>query len=160
MTDTTAIIAGALIAGSSLLTAGATRPQQGFTVPHQLDPTRVQGVLVPVYQRAIRRAIDELRTRYPHAGNACTLLQSFDLVAACASNIPTAALHKPLTLVAAEDSLAANLDRLLLGHDEREISFLQAHLVRATTRVPSAPNLPRTRPPAERIKSGCLNLDA
>lgn len=136
MTDATSIIAGTLIAGSSLLTAGATRPQPGSTVPLQLDPARVPGVLVPAYQRAIRRAIDELRDRYPHTGNACTLLQSFDLVAACASSIATAtALPEPLTLAAAQDVLAANLDRLLLGHDEREIAFLQEHLFRAAARA-------------------------
>lgn len=136
MTDTSAIIAGTLIAGSSLLTAGDTRPQHSTIVSLQLDPARVPGVLVPIYQRAIRRAIDELRNRYPHTGNACTLLQSFDLVAACASSIPAAAAFpEPLTLAAAQDGLAANLDRLLLGHDEREIAFLQEHLFRAAARA-------------------------
>jgi hypothetical protein len=135
MTDTTSIIAGALIAGSSLLTAANTRPQDSPTVPLQPDPARVQGVLVPAFQRAIRRAIDDLRGQYPHTGNACTLLQSFDLVAACATSIRTAEFPVPATLAGSEAALASGLDRLLLGHDEREIAFLQDHLLGAAARA-------------------------
>ena len=128
--DSAARIAGALAAGSSLLAAKASRtdlPANQDTLTH--DP------LAPVLQRAIRRAIDDLRGQYPHTGNACTLLQSFDLVAACATSLRTAEFPSPATLETTQAALAASLDRLLLGHDEREIAFLQDYLLPSTARA-------------------------
>ncbi len=128
--DTAARIAGALAAGSSLLAAQPAR-----TALPANHAALTQSPLAPVYQRAIRRAIDDLRGRYPHTGNACTLLQSFDLVAACASSIPTARFAAQPTLEGLQAALAAHLARLLLGHDERELAFLQDHLLPATARA-------------------------
>ena len=127
---TAARIAGALATGSSLLASGA-----GSTdLPANLDGLK-QNPLAPVLQRAIRRAIDDLRGRYPHTGNACTLLQSFDLVAACASGLRAAEFPAQGTLEVIQAALDAGLDRLLQGYDEREIFFLQEHLLPATARA-------------------------
>lgn len=128
--DSAARIAGALAAGSSLLAAQPPRTD--------LPANRAalaQRPLAPAHQRAIRRAIDDLRGQYPHTGNACTLLQSFDLVAACASGLRTATFPPPGTLAGIQAALAADLERLLVGHDEREIAFLQDHLLPATARA-------------------------
>jgi hypothetical protein len=128
--DSAARIAGALAAGSSLLAAKANRTD----LPAN-QATLTQNPLAPVLQRAIRRAIDDLRGHYPHTGNACTLLQSFDLVAACATSLRTAEFPAPATVAASQAALAAGLDRLLFGHDEREIAFLQDHLLPSTARA-------------------------
>lgn len=128
--ETAARIAGTLAAGSSLLAANANRT----ALPPNLGAL-TQKPLAPALQRAIRRAIDELRGQYPHTGNACTLLQSFDLVAACASSLPTAEFPPQSTPAAIAAALAADLDRLLFGHDEHEIFFLQEHLLPATARA-------------------------
>lgn len=128
--DTAARIAGTLAAGSSLLASNASRTD----LPANQDILR-QKSLAPVLQRAIRRAVDDLRGQYPHTGNACTLLQSFDLVAACASSILTAEFGALRTLEAIQATLAEDLDLLLIGHDEREIFFLQEHILPATARA-------------------------
>lgn len=128
--DISAHIAGTLAAGSSLLAANASR----IDLPANLAAL-TQRPLTPALQRAIRRAIDDLRGQYPHTGNACTLLQSFDLVAACATSIPTAEFPAQRTLEAIIATLGEDLDHLLIGHDEREIFFLQEHLLPATARA-------------------------
>ena len=128
--DTAARIAGALAEGSSLLAANASRTE----LPPNQDAL-TQSPLAPALQRAIRRAIDDLRGQYPHTGNACTLLQSFDLVAACASSLRTAEFGVQRNLEDIQAGLAAELDRYLLGHDEREIAFLQQRLLPATARA-------------------------
>ena len=128
--DTAARVAGTLAAGSSLIAANASRIELPTTLA-----AITQRPLAPVLQRAIRRAIDDLRGQFPHTGNACTLLQSFDLVAACASSIPTAEFPPQRTLEAIAAVLAEGLDHLLMGHDEREIFFLQEHLLPATARA-------------------------
>jgi len=130
-TDVTAArIAGALAAGGSLLASSANCTD----LPPNLAAL-TQKPLAPALQRATRRAIDDLRGQYPHTGNACTLLQSFDLVAACASSLPTAEFPAQSTPAAIAAALSADLDRLLFGHDEREIFFLQEHLLPATARA-------------------------
>ena len=128
--QTAAYVAGALAAGGSLLAANGSRTD----LPANQD-VLAQGPLAPANQRAIRRAIDDLRGRYPHTGNACTLLQSFDLVAACASGLRTAEFPAQGTLEVIQATLDAGLDRLLQGHDEHEIFFLQEHLLPATARA-------------------------
>ena len=147
MTHIEELIAGALIAGSTLLTANTAfttpAPNAGVTGSDDalitLAPNATfnppDAALAKAYRRAIRRALDDLRSQYPHTGNACTLLQSFDLVAACASSVATAQFPPALMPAAIADTLAANLDRLLQGHDEREIAFLQHHLLPATARA-------------------------
>jgi hypothetical protein len=146
MNDTQKLVAGALLAGAGLLTGDATLLTLAGGVGVNWSSEALAGLLrtlpgqageplTRAYGRAIRRAVDELRHRYPHTGSACTLLPAFDLVAASAGSLAEAQFLQPLEPDAIQAALAASLDSLLFGHDEREIAYLQQHLLPAAARA-------------------------
>ncbi len=100
MKDSQKLVAGALLAGCSLLTGstalitvaggiGVNWTSEALACLWDSHTLAVsQGdALAKAYQRAICHAVGELRRQYSSAGKTGAPLQAFDLVAACAGSI-------------------------------------------------------------------------
>lgn len=147
MKDSQKLVAGALLAGGSLLTgstalitvAGGIGVNWTSEALAGLWDSRAlaagqEDVLAKAYQRAIRQAVGELRRQYTAAAKTSAPLQAFDLVAACAGSIGDAQFPSTLEVADVQRALDDNLASLLYGHDEREVGFLKRNLLPAVAR--------------------------
>lgn len=147
MKDSQKLVAGALLAGGSLLTgstalitvAGGIGVNWTSEALAALWDSRALAVsqgdaLAKAYQRAIRQAVGELRRQYAPVGKTGAALQAFDLVAACAGSIGDAQFPPTLEVAAVQRALDDSLASLLYGHDEHEVAFLKRNLLPAVAR--------------------------
>lgn len=148
LNDTQKLVAGTLLVGASLLTGDATMitvaggigvnwASEGLA---GLWDTRTLGLrqeepLAKAYERAIVRAVADLRDQFRRDSSDHKKLLAFDMVANCADAIGAAQFPPTLEVATIQTSLATSLDRLLLDHDAEEVAYLQRYLLPAVARA-------------------------
>lgn len=95
---------------------------------------RSSGPLADAYAQAIRQAVKALQADYLRTVDGRSDATAFRLVAACADQVAAAEFAATVTNVdTAQDELQRALAQLLHGHDARQITYLQEHLLRSCT---------------------------
>jgi hypothetical protein len=150
MNDAQKTVAGALLIGSSLLTANAALVAVAGGIGVNWASEGLQGLirhrqasklatpLARAYNAAIRAAVERLRSDYVTRHDSRSPTLAFDLVAACANDLASAATafaNTPLAGGEAQAQLERGLDELLFGHDPRQVAFLKKHLLPTTARA-------------------------
>jgi hypothetical protein len=150
MNDAQKTVTGALLIGSSLLTANAALIAVAGGIGVNWASEGLQGLLrhrqagklaaplVRAHNAAIRAAVEQLRSDYLTSHDSRSSTLAFDLVAACANNLASAAAAFADTSLAggeAQAQLERGLDDLLYGHDPRQVAFLKTHLLPTTARA-------------------------
>lgn len=145
MNDAQKTIAGALLAGASLITGnaalitvaggiGVNWASDGLQgIRRQWQARKLDTPLARAYSAAIHAAIEGLRSAYVRTQDGRSPTTAFGLVAACADDLANAefpAVH--MSVEAAQSQLAGGLDQLLFGHDARQADFLKARLLPTT----------------------------
>lgn len=146
--DTQQALVGAVVCGVSILSGnaalmtvatgmginwtseGLSRLWQQHAAP-RLAP---DAPLARAYAQALRKGVRTLRDDYRQRIDSRSDLRPFTLLETCAASVaqaqfPTAATEVP----DAQRELARSLDDLLHGHDERQVRYLQTHLLAAVT---------------------------
>jgi hypothetical protein len=144
MNDIQKTVAGALLAGASLLTGnaalitvaggvGVNWVSEGLPgLKRAWRNRKLDGALARAYRDAVETAIDRLRGEYVAMHGERVKLLAFDLVAASAAEIgaaefPTAEMN----VSDAQTALVSGLDALLFGHDAEQVRFLKTRLLDA-----------------------------
>jgi hypothetical protein len=150
MNDTQKTVAGALLIGSSLLTANAALVTVAGGIGVNWASEGLQGLirhrqasklatpLARAHNAAIHAAVEQLRSDYVTSHDSRSSTLAFDLVAACANDLASAATafaNTPLAGGEAQTQLERGLDELLFGHDPRQVAFLKKHLLPTTARA-------------------------
>ncbi|NTU78110.1 MAG: hypothetical protein HGA45_01695 [Chloroflexales bacterium] len=143
--DSRKLFAGALLLGASALplgsfVAGVVGGVGGNWVAEALGG--VVGAPAPAvelgraYERALRRAVNDLRREYQRAYGSQETLSAFDLLRESAGSVAGA---EPLAGAASIDEVQAalvrGLDGLLYGHPERQVSFVEERLLEQMARA-------------------------
>jgi hypothetical protein len=147
MNDSHKLVAGALLAGASLLTGNAALITAAGGIGVNWSSEALAGLLdarelaanageplAAAYRKAIEQAVDDLRPEYRKLDGRNQKLLAFDLVKSCGNSVATVQLPPRLEAASVEQALASALDQLLLGHDEREVAYLKKHLLGAAAR--------------------------
>lgn len=146
MNDAQKTIAGALLAGASLLTGNAALITVAGGVGVNWASEGLQGIrrqwrarkldtpLARAYSAAIHASVEGLRSAYVRTQDGRSPTTAFNLVAACADDLANAEFPSAqISVDAAQAQLAGGLDQLLFGHDARQADFLKARLLPTTT---------------------------
>lgn len=140
------LAAGTLLVGASLLSGNAAlitaaggvgvnwaSEALGDVWRTAVPPIQAGSPLARAYERALRRAVTDLRKQYQGAYGKQQDLKAFELVSAGADSVALA--EYPTGIVSAETAqraLARSLDGLLHGHDERQVAWIKARLLEQT----------------------------
>src|SRR5262245_5543057 len=137
------LTAGALLVGASLFSGNAALITAAggvgvnWTSEVLGDLWRAVGPPLPpgaplsrAYERALRRAVADLRKQYQAQYGKQDDLKAFALVSECASSVGQAEFpagaNSPST---AQQALVRSLDGLLHGHDERQVAWIKQRLL-------------------------------
>lgn len=144
MNSAVKLVGGALLIGAGIASANATilAVAGGVGVNWSSDAVtelwdRYAPVPVPgsplqrAYERAIEKAVTALRAQYAATYGTPADPRVFELVAASAHALSSAAIPRTLNLDMAQHELETGLAELLYGHDERQVAFLQKSLLSA-----------------------------
>ncbi len=146
-TDTEKTIAGALLTGAGLLSGNAIMLTVAGGIGVNWSAEGLAGLwqqaraafhpgtaLSRAGERAIRRAVNDLRTVYRTEAGPEADTRAFDLVRDCAGAVVVAHYPDPTgDPVTAQQALAPALAALLHGHTEQSVTFLQRRLLEAVT---------------------------
>lgn len=137
------LVAGALLVGASLLSGNAalitaaggvgvnwSSEALGELWRTALPLARPDTPLVQAYERALRRAVTELRRQYQVEYGKQAGSQAFALVSECSSVVAQAEYPNGISgAMGIQQALVSSLDALLYGHDARQVAWIKERLL-------------------------------
>ncbi len=146
--DATKLVLGTLLIGASALSGNAllatTAADIGVSWASEALGTMVAaGVstlqpgtpLARAYERAVRRAVTDLKRTYQSDHGRQSDTKAFALLSDTAGSVAQAEFPPVATIDAVQQELVTNLDALLYGYDERQITFIKARLLEQVART-------------------------